>query len=174
MREGLRQLSNQNYYRRLDSDPTDEHNRMVTSNLDNMHLRGEITERVARYLVTEEPRTPQLYLLPKFHKNINPVPGRPIVSANESPTERISAFVDHFLSPIVQTGCSYIWDMGDFLRAWYRYINDIFCIWQYGEDELERFTSHLNSVHSTIKFTIEKSRTVVNFLDTTVSLENNR
>ena len=59
-------------------------------------------------------------------------------------------------------------------RAWYRYIDDIFCIWQYGEDELERFTNHLNGVHSTIKFTIEKSRTAVTFLDTTVSLENNR
>ena len=57
---------------------------------------------------------------------------------------------------------------------WYRYIDDIFCIWQYGEDKLERFTSHLNSAHSTIKFTIEKSRTPVNFLDTTVSLGNNR
>ena len=75
--EGLRQLSDQNYYRQLDSDPTDEHNRMVISNLENMRLRGEITERFARYLVTEEPRTPQLYLLPKIHKNINPVPGRP-------------------------------------------------------------------------------------------------
>ena len=55
-------------------------------------------------------------------------------------------------------------------RAWYCYI---FCIWQYGEDELKRFTNHLNSVHSTIKFTIKKSRTAVTFLDTTVSLENN-
>ena len=61
-------------------------------------------------------RTPQLYLLPKIHKNINPIPGRPIVSANESPTERISAFVDHFLSPIFQTGRSYIRDTGDFLQ----------------------------------------------------------
>ena len=59
-------------------------------------------------------------------------------------------------------------------RAWYHYIDDIFCIWPHGEGELERFTSHMNSVHSTIKFTIEKSRTAVNFLDTTVSLENNR
>ena len=58
-------------------------------------------------------------------------------------------------------------------RAWYRYMDDIFCIWPHGEDELERFTSHLNSVHSTIKFTIEKSRTAVNFLDTTVTLEDN-
>ena len=40
--------------------------------------------------------------------------------------------------------------------AWYRYIDDIFCLWQHCEDELEKFTTHLNGVHETIKFTIEK------------------
>ena len=57
--------------------------------------------------------------------------------------------------------------------AWYRYIDDIFCLWQHGEDKLEKFTTHLNSVHETIKFTIEKSRTSVSFLDTEVHLDNN-
>ena len=75
--EGLRQLSDQNYYRPLDDNLTEEHNHMVMSNLDTMRCQDEITERAARYLVTEEPRTPQLYLLPKIHKNINPIPGRP-------------------------------------------------------------------------------------------------
>ena len=80
-----------------------------------MRLNGEITERAAPYLVTEQPRTPQLYLLPKINKKTCPVPGRPIVSANESLTERISAFGDNFLSPIVKTGHSYIRDTGDFI-----------------------------------------------------------
>ena len=52
--------------------------------------------------------------------------------------------------------------------AWYCYIDDIFCLWQHGEEELEKFTTHLNSVHETIKFTIEKSSTSVSFLDTEV------
>ena len=54
--------------------------------------------------------------------------------------------------------------------AWYCYIDDVFCLWQRGEEELEKFTTHLNSVHETIKFTIEKSRTSVSFLDTEVHL----
>ena len=58
--------------------------------------------------------------------------------------------------------------------AWYRYSDDIFCLWQHGGDELEKFTAHLNSVHETIKFTIEKSRTFVSFLDNEVHLDNNR
>ena len=57
--------------------------------------------------------------------------------------------------------------------TWYCYIDDIFCLWQHGEDELEKFTTHLNSVHETIKFTIEKSRISVSFLDTEVDLDNN-
>ena len=73
--EGLRQLSDQNYYRRLDDVPTDDHNRMVVSNLEDMRLNGEITERAAPYLVTEEPHTPQLYLLPKNQQEHPPSPG---------------------------------------------------------------------------------------------------
>ena len=113
--KGLRQLGDQGFYKPLDSDLTTEHNTKIIAHLDNMLKRGEITERVARLLVTEEPHTAQLYLLPKVHKNVTPVPGRPIVSANESPTERVSAFVDNFLAPIVKTGRSYIRDTSDFL-----------------------------------------------------------
>ena len=107
--EGLK-LGEQSFYKPLDSDLTTEHNTKIIAHLDNMLKRGEITERVARFLVTEEPHTAQLYLLPKVHKNVTPVPGRPIVSANESPTERVSAFVDNLLAPVV-----YIRDTIDFL-----------------------------------------------------------
>ena len=55
--------------------------------------------------------------------------------------------------------------------AWYCYI--IFCLWQHGEGKLDKFTTYLNSVHETIKITIEKSRTSVRFLGTEVHLDNN-
>ena len=90
--------------------PTDNHNCKVLSNLENIRLHGRSRKGQAGHLVTEEPRTPQLYLFPKIHKNISPVLGRLIVSANESLTERTSVFVDHFLSPIAKTGRSYIRD----------------------------------------------------------------
>ena len=113
--EGLRQLSDQNFYQPLDDHLTTEHHQKIAAHLDNMLKQGEITERVARYLVTKEPRTAQLYLLPKVHIYVTPVPSRPIVSANKSPTERVSAFVDNFLAPIVRTGHSFIRDTSDFL-----------------------------------------------------------
>ena len=53
---------------------------------------------------------------------------------------------------------------------WVRFINDIFFIWQHGQEALHVFTKHLNSVHDTIKFTVESSTTKVNFLDTVVTL----
>ena len=48
---------------------------------------------------------------------------------------------------------------------WKRFIDDIFLIWQHGLDSLLEFIKHLNSVHSTIKFTSDISPTEIAFLD---------
>ena len=37
---------------------------------------------------------------------------------------------------------------------WLRYIDDVFCIWQHGKEQLDDFIQHLNSVHRSIKFTV--------------------
>ena len=67
------------------------------------------------YLTDSVPRTSRLYLLPKIHKNVQPPPGRPVISSNGAPTERISQFVDFFLQPYVSKNRSYIKDTNDFL-----------------------------------------------------------
>ena len=56
---------------------------------------------------------------------------------------------------------------------WWRYTDDIFMVWTHGEDKLEDFINHINSLHSTIKFTHEFSKSHISFLDVTVSLDNN-
>ena len=283
IKEGLRQLSDEKFYIKLDHDMTESHNSKVIEQLEAMRVRGEISEKVRDYLTVHKPRTSQLYLLPKIHKNVLPVPGRPIVKANDGPTERISAFVDYFLSLIVRTSNTYIQDTSDFLRklgdlkdipskaslvtldvcslytnipnleglnaaydalgssrdesakpsnlslmellnlvltlnnfqfkgedylqvggtamgtrvapsyanifmsqfeekhvytyrlkplAWYRYIDDVFCIWQHGDIELNNFVEHLNNTHDTIKFSMETSKVEISFLDTMVKLDN--
>ena len=48
---------------------------------------------------------------------------------------------------------------------WKRFIDDIFFIWTYGEEELTTFVEYLNDCHHTIKFTLETSLETVNFLD---------
>ena len=51
---------------------------------------------------------------------------------------------------------------------WWRYIDDIFMIWQHGEDELKLFLEKLNNFHPSIKFTCEYSHEKVNYLDVQV------
>ena len=55
--------------------------------------------------------------------------------------------------------------------VWWRFIDDIFAIWQHGQEALEIFLRDINSFHPTIKFTAEYSRERVHFLDTTVILD---
>ncbi len=56
---------------------------------------------------------------------------------------------------------------------WWRYIDDIFLVWQNGEDKLLEFVSYLNSAHSTTKFTAEWSKSSVNVLDARVVKKDN-
>ena len=60
-----------------------------------------------------------------------------------------------------------------YANLWWRYIDDIFMVWTHGEDKLEDFIHHINSVHITIKFKYEFSKSYISLLAVTVSLDNN-
>ncbi len=278
-------LSDTKFYKKTDEDLTNKHNIEVGKIIQQMVTSGSITEKVAKYLHNPDPRTARFYILPKIHKNKWPPPGRPIVSATNSPTERISGFVDHFLQPFVCTLPAYIQDTNDFLRKiesqpslpenaiiasldvvqlytniltkealsvarstlathrpngqaptntellrllalvlkcnnfefngdhylqtngvamgskvsptvanlvmgnfehqhvypyrlqpslWVRFIDDIYLVWLHGLNTLLEFVEHLNSVHESLKFTLTHSTTSVQFLDTTVNIDDNR
>ena len=47
--------------------------------------------------------------------------------------------------------------------VWWSSMDDIFMIWQHGEEKLKEFLKILNSCHPTIKFTAEYSLDKVNF-----------
>ena len=118
--EAERQLHNPRDYQILQRDPTPDSATFISDFLHKMHQRKEINDHTLDYLLPlNPPRTPEFYLLPKIHK-VN-IPGRPILSANGCPTERISEFVDYFLQPIVQKSASYIKDTTHFLTI----INEI-------------------------------------------------
>ena len=57
----------------------------------------------------------RFYLLPKIHKRLHSVPGRPIISNSGFYTENISALLDFHLKPIVTKVKLYIKDTNDFL-----------------------------------------------------------
>ena len=50
-----------------------------------------------------------------------------------------------------------IFESGEFnLFVWLRFLDDIFCLWMEGEENLNNFFKYLNEFHPTIKFTMEK------------------
>ena len=55
--------------------------------------------------------------------------------------------------------------------TWFRYIDDIFFIWIASEKELDEFLNRLNSFHPTLRFTHERSRESLNFLDVIVKIQ---
>ena len=46
---------------------------------------------------------------------------------------------------------------------WWRYIDNIFFIWEHGEESLQKFLNALNTFHPTIKFTFEYAKEAINF-----------
>jgi hypothetical protein len=280
--EAEKQLSNNSYYLPVDEDPTEKYRQEVQIFIEEMYNKGEIDISVLNYLTDSECRTAKFYLLPKIHKGVNPPPGRPILSANGCPTEKISQLVDHFLNPASITHKSYVKDTTHFLQTlekvgtlpkgcilttfdvtslytnipheegvqaakralnksrpgnvkpsndslinllefvlsknnfhfneknylqicgcamgskcspsfaniyvsnfelqfvytyhlqplvWVKFLDDIFCIWQHGLEELNEFYKHINSANPNLKFTMESSENKISFLDTMVKIE---
>ena len=279
IREAERQLSDRNYYIPTEKDLTSEYHDYIQKLLFTYKQSEKVSSEIYKCLESKTVRTASLYLLPKIHKvkKAGEFPlGRPIISANGCPTEKISAFVDENIKEAVPHIKSYIKDTTDFIHKveglvtssntllvtfdvtslytnipngdgiratakslqkhpptyaephivvnllkivlekntfcfngknylqiggtamgtklapsyanifmgdleeklldsynlkptiWYRFIDDIFCIWSHGRDELESFHKHLNSFHQTIKFTMECSQKEIIFLDTLV------
>ena len=57
---------------------------------------------------------------------------------------------------------------------WKRFIDDIFFIWTESEESLEKFLEDLNKFHPNLKFTYEKSKEKINFLDVVIKIKKDR
>jgi hypothetical protein len=86
LEEENRQLTDERFYKKLDSDPTKEFSTRITQELTIMKENSHIAKNTFDYLKPDKPKAGRFYLLPKIH-NVNN-PGRPIVSANGHPTEK--------------------------------------------------------------------------------------
>ena len=58
----------------------------------------------------------KLYFLPKIHKRLYNVAGRPVISNCGTPTEKVLEYLDYHLKPIMCSAKSFIKDTGDFLN----------------------------------------------------------
>ncbi|CAB4028918.1 Hypothetical predicted protein, partial [Paramuricea clavata] len=119
--EGYSQLSENNVYTKMERfseetvmSLTEESNNMFHK----LYNQGCISKDEFKYFSYDFKNScalGRLYLLPKIHKRLRNVPGRPVISNCGTPTERASEFLDHHLKPIMKAGKSYIRDTGHFL-----------------------------------------------------------
>ena len=112
--EALRQLSNPVSYTMLQEDPTESYTREIRGVLFDMLNEELIDDNTMDYLDVDKARPGRFYILPKIHKPH--IPGRPICSSNNHPTERISEFVDHHIRKYVTSLPSYVRDTQDFIN----------------------------------------------------------
>ena len=59
-------------------------------------------------------------------------------------------------------------------RIWFRFIDDIWGIFNGNEESFKKFNSELNSIHTSIQFTGEFSESEINFLDVTTYRKNSK
>ncbi|XP_053406459.1 uncharacterized protein LOC128559243 [Mercenaria mercenaria] len=119
-KEILRQLSDGKYYEKLKQDPKDNVFKNTSTCIESIEeTNSNVTKEFDMF--PESVKTPAFYVLPKIHKTpgsnlaLN-YPGRPIVSADRSPTENISKYLDYILvlKPQMINLPSYIKDTTDF------------------------------------------------------------
>ena len=89
-------------------------NRKCSCRYDYFH-DSHVDKNAFDYLKPDKPKAGRFYLLLKINK-VNNHPGRPLVSANGHPTEKIQEFVDFHLRPHVEAVPSHLKDTTDYLQ----------------------------------------------------------
>ena len=92
--------------------------RRVNNAIDEALLTRVIDKDTAEGLKVTNPKPGNLYLLPKIHKKpgSKKPPPRPICNSRNTPTEKISEWVDDQVQPLVKELPSYMKDDNDFLK----------------------------------------------------------
>ena len=110
--EAMRQLNDRDVYIPLKKDPTPKMIKKINARINRLH-GGYISDSTLRYLlINSDVRAGRFYLLPKTQTIC---PRQPVISGSNMPNEKISAFVDHQLKPLVPQISSYVKNTNDFL-----------------------------------------------------------
>jgi hypothetical protein len=120
--EGYLQLGNDKVYTKVENYADEKLGNLVGESnkmFQDLYDQGSISKDELRYLSYEYKNSGslgRLYFLPKIHKRLSNVPGRPVISNCGISTEKASELLDHHLKPITKDGKSYIRDTGHFLE----------------------------------------------------------
>lgn len=94
--EALRQLSDIDIYVPLKSNPTDKYKTILKSLINKWASLGAFTPKETQALVPEFLIVPIFHHLPKDHKGLDPLCGRPIVLGIGSLSEHLGRWMDNF------------------------------------------------------------------------------
>ena len=115
MIEAEKQLGNEEAYEEVFNDPAPLL-KTINAVIAKVRKWGDLKRDNLDYFIMKDPKFARFYLLPKIHKRLHNVPGRPVISNSGYYTENISSFLDHHLQPLAQVVKSYIKDTNEFLK----------------------------------------------------------
>ena len=100
LQEAENQLKDKEVYKELKGDVESPIIKIVKNAISKVHKRRDISEETLDYFLVNNPKVGRFYLLPKIHKRLHNVPGRPVISNSGYFTENISSFVEYHLKPL--------------------------------------------------------------------------
>ena len=115
IKEATKQLEDKEVYMEVPNDSSALVSTIFKS-LEKIRKRGDLSQDTLNYFLVKDPKFARFYLLPKIHKRLHDVAGRPVISNCGFNTENISSFLDFHLQPLAQKVKSYIKDTNRFLK----------------------------------------------------------
>ena len=112
----VRGLNGAKFYRQLDGDIIDLTQQRVIVYIERMFNDGYIDEKIKKYLQHRPTLNRDVFTFDLKYIKREILHGRPIVSSNSHPTERIPQFVDYHINPLVSTLGSHVKDTTDFIN----------------------------------------------------------
>ena len=115
IKEAEKQLGDGNVYEEVSDDPEP----LISSihrTIEKARKRRYLKKETIKYFEVKDSKFGRFYLLPKIHKHLNNVPGRPVISNCGYSTENISGVLDFHLQCFAQAVKLYINDTNDFLN----------------------------------------------------------
>ena len=115
IKEATKQLEDKEVYMEVPNDSSALVSTIFKS-LEKIRKRGDLSQDTLNYFLVKDPKFARFYLLPKIHKRLHDVPGRPVISNCGFYTENMSSFLDFHLQPLAQKVKLYIKDTNHFLK----------------------------------------------------------
>ena len=97
LREAKNQLNDRNVYEELTGNVVGPLENIIKTVLKKIRGKRDISDSTLDYFLVNNPKLGRFYLLPKIHKRLQNVPGRPVIPNSGYYTENIQPFLNFIL-----------------------------------------------------------------------------